>query len=67
MKTAELVNSFKPNFDLKECEKLGYDCAKNGANEDNCDFRIFGSVEGKEAWERGKKKYELKKKLGEIK
>ena len=58
MKTVEFINSLKPKLDLKGCEKLGYDCAKNGANTTNCDFRIFGNVEGKDAWERGKKKYE---------
>jgi len=32
----------------------GRDYAINGANMDNCDFRIFTSDELKEAWENGK-------------
>ncbi len=45
--------------DLQYCEKMGYESVQNGANLDNCNHRIFGSIEGKKAWERGKKRAEL--------
>lgn len=33
--------------------ELGLDKAKNGANEVNCNFRIFSKPEFTKAWERG--------------
>lgn len=35
--------------------RMGFDCAKNGANTKNCHFSIFASPEGKEEWEKGHK------------
>jgi hypothetical protein len=35
--------------------EAGYDCGKNGANETNCHFSIFGSRENTKEWERGKR------------
>ena len=40
-------------YDMCHCEKMGYDSIKNGANIENCDFRIFGTKEGMKAWESG--------------
>lgn len=39
---------------LEHAYKMGFDCAVNGSNETNCDFRIFGSAETMKAWENGK-------------
>lgn len=43
---------------LSECEYksyiAGFDCAKNGANTVNCDYRHFASKRQTEAWEKGK-------------
>ena len=46
--------SHAPIADLSYCEKMGYDCGKHGPSMTNCNFRIFRTFEGKEAWERGK-------------
>ena len=55
------LRELHPQDDLEHCEAMGYDCAKNGANETNCNFRIFGTATGEDAWERGKEKF-----LGEV-
>lgn len=34
--------------------KMGVDCSKNGANETNCNFLIFSTLENTKEWERGK-------------
>lgn len=34
--------------------RAGFDCAKNGANTDNCHFRYFSRPSMTKAWERGK-------------
>jgi hypothetical protein len=45
-----------PDFaNLDYCYDMGRDCAIYGPNVKNCNFRIFGSREGMEAWERGMK------------
>ncbi len=44
--------------DLKYAYECGKDCAINGANLNNCNFRIFSSVEMCKEWERGKKENE---------
>ena len=36
----------------------GWDCALNGSNEVNCDFRIFSSRANTHEWERGKRNAE---------
>lgn len=47
-------------IDLREFDKFkspfdaGIDCAKNGANEDNCHFGWFSTPERTAEWERGK-------------
>ena len=33
---------------------LGYDCEKNGANDENCHFAIFATHQSMKEWERGK-------------
>lgn len=33
--------------------EMGKDSVINGPNEKNCNFRIFASVEGMRAWEKG--------------
>lgn len=37
--------------------RMGRDCAINGPNETNCDFRIFATPVCTDAWERGKASY----------
>jgi len=45
-----------------EAFSMGVDCEKNGANEINCNFRLFSTQEKTKAWERGKAIGELDKK-----
>ena len=33
--------------------KAGFDCGKNGANEINCNFRLFATSQQTKEWERG--------------
>ena len=49
----DLINSPVP--ELEYCEQMGRDCALNGANTTNCNFRLFRSPEHTKAWERGNK------------
>lgn len=42
----------------QDAERAGYDCGKNGANTDNCNFRLFARPELTKAWERGKARAE---------
>jgi len=44
----------------------GYDCGKNGANDNNCHFGLFSTPEKTKAWENGKKEAERQKANGEI-
>jgi len=44
-----------PTFDQSHAYQMGMDCAKNGANETNCHFRLFSSPEMTKAWEQGKR------------
>ena len=39
---------------LHSAFEAGYDSVINGADLENCSFKWFGSVEGKENWERGR-------------
>lgn len=43
-----------PKSDEKVCFAMGYDSEMNGADEKNCHFSLFSSVERTRAWERGK-------------
>lgn len=43
-----------PKPDEKVCFAMGYDSEVNGADEKNCHFSLFSSVERTRAWERGK-------------
>ena len=43
--------------DKTKAFEMGYDCAKNGANETNCHFTLFSKSELTKAWECGKDKY----------
>lgn len=45
---------------LNKAYWFGFDCERGGANEINCHFSIFSSVEKTKAWERGKKDGEHK-------
>jgi len=49
-----IPSDLQPVEDLNHCEQMGYDCETNGTNTDNCNFRIFGTKEGMEAWVLGK-------------
>ena len=40
--------------ELKKAYEMGVDCRVNGANINNCDFRVFSSPEKTKAWEVGK-------------
>ena len=40
--------------ELKHAYKMGEDCARNGTNEINCDFRIFSAPEKTKEWEKGR-------------
>ena len=42
-----------------EAFAAGVDCARNGPNMVNCNFRHFASREQTDAWERGKRKAHL--------
>ena len=48
----EAVN--EPRVTEEYAEKMGRDCAVNGANTTNCNFRLFARSELTKAWERGK-------------
>jgi len=50
----EWIEGFKPKKP-DHAYKMGYDCGKNGATEENCHFTIFGTKEGTKEWERGKR------------
>ena len=47
--------------DLVYAEEQGYDCGKNGANEQNSHFAIFSKPEFTKAWERGKARADAEK------
>lgn len=49
----EWLGKFKSITDLEYCFAMGKDCEINGANQMNCDFRIFGTPEGTAAWQAG--------------
>lgn len=48
---------------LAYCEMMGYDCGKHGADQKNCDFRLFCSPDHTAAWERGRAKAERDKRI----
>ena len=41
--------------DELDAYELGRDCGFNGANEENCNFKIFSTKGDTDAWTRGKK------------
>ena len=43
------------NKEIKKEYRAGFDCGINGANEENCNFRLFATPEQIEEWRRGKK------------
>lgn len=43
-----------PKPDENVCFAMGYDSEMNGADEKNCHFSLFSSIERTRAWERGK-------------
>lgn len=45
----------KPHKPAMPPYDAGYDCEKNGANETNCHFSLFGTRESTQEWERGKR------------
>lgn len=52
MNTEKIANLYQ-DHDLQECYDLGFDAGENGANDRNCDFRIFSNPEKTKAWEHG--------------
>jgi len=55
MQTFETIRHIIPQpRDERYAYRMGYDCGKNGPNETNCHFGIFGKKEHTRAWERGK-------------
>ena len=40
---------------IEEAYQMGIDCAVNGANTKNCNFKLFDTPDRKNAWELGKK------------
>lgn len=61
-KFATLTAEYKAALKNLDAYKMGYDCGMNGANQINCNFRIFGSPESTREWERGKEQAEIDKK-----
>ncbi len=45
----------RPVMGTWQAYRHGYACGKNGADETNCNFRIFRSPMNTKAWERGKR------------
>lgn len=39
--------------EIGEAYEAGYDCAINGANTDNCNFKHFATLEHTKSWELG--------------
>lgn len=54
MNTSDFLTNFLGTPTLDYCYQMGRDYAKNGANEQNCHFLLFGSEEKTKAWERGR-------------
>jgi hypothetical protein len=49
---------YLPSYVKAEIEfayEMGFDCAVNGANTINCNFKIFNTPENTKAWEEGKR------------
>ena len=53
--TAEWLAALAKRPSLKAAYDAGVDCARNGANTTNCDFRLFATPEMTKEWERGKR------------
>jgi len=51
----EFIPPFKPPKTEQDAWLAGYDCEKNGANTENCNFSIFARPKLTVAWEQGKK------------
>ncbi len=51
---ARLVRVLEHKSDVIHAYEMGQDYARNGASELNCHFAIFTTVEGVQAWEKGK-------------
>lgn len=56
----QLIRSL-PTAKEKVCYTMGYDCGLNGADEKNCHFSLFSSLENTKAWEAGKTQAEKDK------
>jgi len=54
MAASDFLTAFLGSPTLEFCYKMGRDYAVNGANEENCNFLLFGSPEKTKAWERGR-------------
>ena len=52
--TALPESLIRPLPTVEDARRMGYDYARNGANEANCHFRLFASPEHLRAWEQGK-------------
>lgn len=58
----ELTKKLIPSKISKEyAYKMGKNCAKNGANFENCHFSIFSSIENTDEWVRGNNEKSAKK------
>lgn len=53
VEVARLVRVLEAKSDALHAYEMGRDYKLNGASELNCDFQIFTTVEGVEAWEKG--------------
>lgn len=68
MTTLEYLQQFIKDIatsNEKICYAMGYDCGMNGADEKNCHFSLFSSIENTRAWEAGKKQAEADKQKAE--
>ncbi len=45
--------TFPDKIDADYAYKMGFSCARNGANTTNCNFSLFNSPENTKAWEKG--------------
>lgn len=55
MDLSDFSRLIPPKRDEDYAYRMGVDCARNGANETNCNFAIFSTPENTAAWERGKR------------
>ncbi len=65
---AQWVKDRTPSVSSKrEAYLAGFDCGKNGANLDNCNYRLFSSQELTNCWSDGKKDAAERKRVSKTK